>query len=156
MTSSTPCGGVSCRAASPDTACVHSTFTDIATMLTRLARPGATPRRVSLSAMRQIRGLTAALEWCEQRRRRLATPSQRADLTKTVADVVAAVARGGASEVLALTERFDRVRPDTVVVPPDRLEASAQAVSPGLRGAIDLAMSRVESYYMAQVDEGFE
>lgn len=106
--------------------------------------------------MRQIRGLTAALEWCEQRRRRLATPSQRADLTKTVADVVAAVARGGASEVLALTERFDRVRLDTVVVPPDRLEASAQAVSPGLRGAIDLAMSRVESYYRAQVDEGFE
>lgn len=96
------------------------------------------------------------MEWCEQRRRRLASPSQREDLARTVADVVGAVARGGASEVLALTERFDGVRLDTVVVPSQRLRASAATVPAGLREAIDLAMSRVETYYRAQAEGGFE
>lgn len=70
--------------------------------------------------------------------------------------MVGAVSRGGAAEILALTERFDGVRLDTVVVPPERLSEAADRVPAGLQEAIDLAMSRVESYYRAQTEGGFE
>ncbi len=124
-------------------------------MLSRYRSRVAAPR-VSLSAMREIRGIDAALAWCARRRERLTRPALRAELAATVAELVGAVARGGEQAILSLTERFDGVKLDAVAVPPEAVAASAGLVQPDLRDAIDLAIERVSTYYRAQSASGFE
>ncbi|HEX7039165.1 MAG TPA: histidinol dehydrogenase [Trueperaceae bacterium] len=106
--------------------------------------------------MRLVEGTRAALEWCEGRLRGRWGAASRGAVAAAVADVLERVRAGGEAAVLELTERFDGVARERVLVDAAELEAGAARVPAGLRRAIDEAMARVEAYYRAQPTGGFE
>ena len=97
------------------------------------------------------------LDWkslpAAQRDEALRRPAQRdAESARQAArSIIDAVRREGDAAVLALTERFDGVRPDSVRVTPQEFAAAEQALSGAQRAAIDRAIANVRRFHAAQI-----
>ncbi len=90
----------------------------------------------------------------------LASLSRRGDedLARVEPDVRAildAVREGGDEAVLDYTERFDRRRPEQLIVPRDAWLASARRVDPSIREALEVAGERIRRYHEHQREPGF-
>jgi len=67
-----------------------------------------------------------------------------------VAPVIEAVREQGVEAVLELTERFDRVRPATVRVPPAELRRAMSELDPAVRAALEESIIRVRRVHADQ------
>jgi histidinol dehydrogenase len=90
----------------------------------------------------------------------LASLSRRGDedLARVEPDVraiLAAVRERGDEAVLEYTERFDRRRPETLVVNRDVWLAEARTVDPAVRQALEAAGERIRRYHEHQREPGF-
>jgi len=72
-----------------------------------------------------------------------------------VDDILQRVRAQGDDAVLALTERFDGVRPDPVKVPADVLQAADDALDAELRDVITQAADNIRRYHQKQVQESW-
>ena len=99
------------------------------------------------------------LEWkslsAEQRDQALRRPAQRdAAATETAArGIIEAVRRDGDAAVLALTEKFDAVRPASLRVTPREFEEAERALNTVQLAAIDRAIANVRRFHAAQGGE---
>jgi histidinol dehydrogenase len=67
-----------------------------------------------------------------------------------VRPVVEAVRERGAEAALEYTERFDKIRPETVRVPPERLKRALEELSPNVRAALEEAITRTRKVHAEQ------
>ena len=104
-----------------------------------------------MSGMRWIESLEAALEAFRDR----SAETVDAEVSARVRALLEEVRSGGDDAVLAITERLDGVRPDTLAVPKEQIEAARAAVPDDLAAAIELAVARVGAYYQRQPAGGF-
>jgi histidinol dehydrogenase len=104
-----------------------------------------------MAGMRWIESLEAALEAFRER----STETVDVELSARVRAIIDEVRAGGDEAVLALTERFDGVRPDGLAVPAHSLAAAESRIAPELAEAIRLAVRRVRAYYERQPSSGF-
>ena len=74
----------------------------------------------------------------------------------TVDDILRQVRDGGDQALIALTERFDRFRPEPLQVRPDQLEQAWEETSPNLRDALDLAHRRIQDFHQRQKPEDLD
>lgn len=70
-----------------------------------------------------------------------------------VREVIAEVRRDGDSALRRLTEAFDGVAIDEVVVDADRVASAPDRIDAALRTALEVAHSNIEAYHRAQVHE---
>jgi histidinol dehydrogenase len=87
-----------------------------------------------------------------QRDAALRRPAQRdAESTmQTARDIIAAVRRGGDAAVLALTEKFDQVRLDSLRVTAQEFSAAERTLNGAQTAAIEQAISNVRRFHAAQ------
>lgn len=74
-----------------------------------------------------------------------------ADVEESVRAIIEQVRRRGDEAVLELTERFDGVRLDSLVVPAERLQAAYDDLDPGLKDVILEAVGNIRSFHEKQV-----
>ncbi|MFO8100222.1 MAG: histidinol dehydrogenase [Salinibacter sp.] len=86
-------------------------------------------------------------------RRRGGTFSDAVDAT--VDDILSQVHAKGDAAVLALTERYDGVRPDPVKVPDETLTTAADALGDDLREALQRAEANIRRFHRKQVRESW-
>jgi histidinol dehydrogenase len=67
-----------------------------------------------------------------------------------VRPIVEAVRERGAEAALEYTERFDKIRPETVRVPPERLKRALEELSPAVRAALEEAITRTRKVHAEQ------
>lgn len=67
-----------------------------------------------------------------------------------VRDILAQVRDGGDEAVLALTERFDKVRPASLSVPRDEWDAALARIDPPLRLALEAAAATIRAFQEAE------
>jgi histidinol dehydrogenase len=77
------------------------------------------------------------------------------EVDATVDDILGQVREQGDTAVLALTERFDGVRPDPVKVPSSTLDKAADALDGDLREAISDAAANIRAFHEKQVRESW-
>lgn len=104
-----------------------------------------------MAGMRWIESLEAARTAFGER----STETVDAELSARVRAIIDEVRAGGDDAVLALTERFDGVRPDGLAVPAQTVAAAEGRIAPELAEAIRLAVRRVRAYYERQPSSGF-
>lgn len=71
----------------------------------------------------------------------------------TVTPIVEAVREGGTATALDYGEQFDHVRPTAVRVPADVIQQATDALDPAVRGALELAISRIRQVHEEQKPE---
>ncbi|MFO7545016.1 MAG: histidinol dehydrogenase [Trueperaceae bacterium] len=101
--------------------------------------------------MRSIEGRDEALRWFATRG--VAEDGEAA--AREVDAIIAEVRAGGDEVLLRLSERFDGVRPASLVVGADEIAAAEGALAPGLAASIRLAAERIRAYYQRQPAGGF-
>ncbi|MEJ2357948.1 MAG: histidinol dehydrogenase [Deinococcales bacterium] len=101
--------------------------------------------------MRWIESLEAALEAFRGRSAETVDP----EVSARVRALLDEVRSGGDAAVLAITERLDGVRPDTLAVPKEAIDHAGAAIPADLAAAIELAVARVRAYYQRQPAGGF-
>lgn len=95
-----------------------------------------------------LRGFTGDL------RARLPRPQAATNLpVEAVQGILSEVRTGGDAAVLALTEKFDGVRPESLRVPQAEVDAALEAIPPLLREALEAARANVLAYHRHQVRE---
>ncbi len=72
---------------------------------------------------------------------------------ETVRPILDEVRKGGAEALLALTEKFDRVRPDSLRVPAQVIADAQKHLDPGVRDALVESIRRARIAYAAQLPE---
>ena len=77
------------------------------------------------------------------------------EVDATVEDILDQVRSRGDEAVLALTERYDGVRPDPVKVPPALLDEASDALDGDLRDAIAEAEANIRRFHEKQVRESW-
>ena len=77
------------------------------------------------------------------------------EVDATVDDILARVRAEGDAALLALTEKYDGVRPDPVKVPASDLEGAAEALDDELRGALEAAAANIRRFHEKQVRESW-
>ena len=77
------------------------------------------------------------------------------EVDATVDDILGQVRTGGDEALLALTERFDDVRPDPIRVPPALLSDAADALTGDLRDALAAAAENIRAFHEKQVRESW-
>jgi histidinol dehydrogenase len=96
------------------------------------------------------------LEWkslsASERHETLKRPAQRdaAQVTAAARDIIDAVRRGGDAALLTLTEKFDRVRLDSLRVTRQEFEAAERALNAVQIAAIERAIENVRRFHAAQ------
>jgi histidinol dehydrogenase len=87
-----------------------------------------------------------------ERRVLLQRPAQRdgEQLRAAAAEIIAAVRSGGDEALLTLTERFDRVRPESLRVDESEFLAAHSALTPSEKEAIARAIGNVRTFHEAQ------
>lgn len=77
------------------------------------------------------------------------------DVDAVVADIIADVRARGDAAVIALTERFDRIKltPETLRITPAEINAAVAQVSAEDRAALELAATRIGDYHARQMPE---
>lgn len=73
-----------------------------------------------------------------------------ANITATVAGVIDDVRQRGDEALLALTEKFDRVRPAQIPVSRDEIEAAAERLSDEMKQALQQAYNNIKTFHKAQ------
>ncbi|ELB2087942.1 histidinol dehydrogenase [Vibrio parahaemolyticus] len=73
-----------------------------------------------------------------------------ANITATVADVIAKVRTQGDAALLELTEKFDRVKPESIRVPSKEINAASERLSAEMKQALDQAYSNIAKFHKAQ------
>ena len=74
-----------------------------------------------------------------------------ADVEASVRETLRAVRDGGDAALLALSERFDGVRPDPLRVPAEALDAALEALDPDLRATIEAAAGNVRRFHTREM-----
>jgi histidinol dehydrogenase len=77
------------------------------------------------------------------------------EVDATVNDILARVRADGDAALLALTEKYDGVRPDPVKVPASALEGAAEALDDELREALEEAEANIRRFHEKQVRESW-
>jgi histidinol dehydrogenase len=87
-----------------------------------------------------------------QRSQALQRPAQRdaASIKEAAQGIIDAVRRGGDTAVLALTEKFDEVRLDSLRVTPQEFTAAEHALNADQSAAIERAITNVRRFHAAQ------
>lgn len=104
-----------------------------------------------LDGMRFIEGRDEALRWCAAR----GVAEDGDAVLRQVDAIIDEVRRGGDEALLRLSERFDGVRPASLVVDASEIAAAEARIPPELAAAIRLAAERVRAYYQHQPAAGF-
>ena len=97
------------------------------------------------------------LNWNElneaERAAALQRPAQQADadIRAAVAAIQEQVRTGGLDALLALTERFDGVRPANLAVASETIDAACARVSDSLKSAMQTAKANIERFHRAQI-----
>ncbi|HCH4148460.1 histidinol dehydrogenase [Vibrio parahaemolyticus] len=73
-----------------------------------------------------------------------------ANITAAVADVIAKVRTQGDAALLELTERFDRVKPESIRVPSKEINAASERLSAEMKQALEQAYSNIAKFHKAQ------
>ncbi|EIA1555311.1 histidinol dehydrogenase [Vibrio parahaemolyticus] len=73
-----------------------------------------------------------------------------ANITAAVADVIAKVRTQGDVALLELTEKFDRVKPESIRVPSKEINAASERLSAEMKQALDQAYSNIAKFHKAQ------
>ncbi|MBE3746263.1 histidinol dehydrogenase [Vibrio parahaemolyticus] len=73
-----------------------------------------------------------------------------ANITAAVADVIAKVRTQGDAALLELTEKFDRVKPESIRVPSKEINAASERLSAEMKQALDQAYSNIAKFHKAQ------
>jgi histidinol dehydrogenase len=83
----------------------------------------------------------------------LQRPSQRnlKEITASALDIIERVRSGGDPALLALTEKFDGVRPSTVEVTAQEVEAAERSLGTDQLTAIDRALAAIRKFHEAQI-----
>ena len=73
-----------------------------------------------------------------------------ANITAAVAEVIAKVRNDGDAALLELTEKFDRVRPDSIRVSSQEIDAASARLSTEMKQALEQAYSNIAKFHKAQ------
>ncbi|HCE3214573.1 TPA: histidinol dehydrogenase [Vibrio parahaemolyticus] len=73
-----------------------------------------------------------------------------ANITAAVADVIAKVRTQGDAALLELTEKFDRVKPESIRVPSKEINAASERLSAVMKQALEQAYSNIAKFHKAQ------
>ncbi|HGS4885180.1 histidinol dehydrogenase [Vibrio parahaemolyticus] len=73
-----------------------------------------------------------------------------ANITAAVADVIAKVRTQGDAALLELTEKFDRVKPESIRVPSKEVNAASERLSAEMKQALEQAYSNIAKFHKAQ------
>ncbi|BDP35617.1 TPA: histidinol dehydrogenase [Vibrio parahaemolyticus] len=73
-----------------------------------------------------------------------------ANITAAVADVIAKVRTQGDAALLELTEKFDRVKPESIRVPSKEIDAASERLSAEMKQALEQAYSNIAKFHKAQ------
>ncbi|HCE1990920.1 TPA: histidinol dehydrogenase [Vibrio parahaemolyticus] len=73
-----------------------------------------------------------------------------ANITAAVADVIAKVRTQGDAALLELTEKFDRVKPESIRVPSKEINAASERLSTEMKRALEQAYSNIAKFHKAQ------
>jgi histidinol dehydrogenase len=71
--------------------------------------------------------------------------------SQAAAELIAAVREHGSSALLDQSERFDGIRPPSLRVPAEAIQAAVDSLAPAVRAALDEAIARVRKGSAAQV-----
>ncbi len=73
-----------------------------------------------------------------------------ANITAAVADVIAKVRTQGDAALLELTEKFDRVKSESIRVPSKEINAASERLSAEMKQALEQAYSNIAKFHKAQ------
>ncbi|WP_300174897.1 histidinol dehydrogenase [uncultured Aliivibrio sp.] len=73
-----------------------------------------------------------------------------ANITAAVTSVINTVKQDGDAGVLALTEKFDRVKPDSIRVSAAEIDAASERLSEKMKAALQQAYSNISKFHKAQ------
>lgn len=73
-----------------------------------------------------------------------------ANITAAVSQVIAKVRAEGDAALLELTEKFDRVKPDSIRVSQQEIEAASERLSDEMKQALDQAYTNIAKFHKAQ------
>ncbi len=76
-----------------------------------------------------------------------------ANITAAVSDVIAKVRSEGDAALLELTERFDKVRPDSIRVSSEEIEAASARLSEEMKVALEQAYENIAKFHNAQIHQ---
>ena len=77
------------------------------------------------------------------------------DVTAIVSEILETIRKGGDKAVLDYCEKFDGVRPETLLVTEAEVEAAYNAVEPELIATMELAAANIERFHQQQKRTGF-
>ncbi len=77
------------------------------------------------------------------------------DVTAIVSEILETIRKGGDKAVLDYCEKFDGVRPQTLLVTDAEVEAAYNAVEPELIATMELAAANIERFHLQQKRTGF-
>ena len=84
-----------------------------------------------------------------------ARQEQATDISATVAQIIRSVRSGGDEAVLACTEKFDKVRLETMEVTEAELQEAFASTDPALLQIMEQAAENIRAFHRAQVRTGF-
>ncbi|MFA0085877.1 histidinol dehydrogenase [Vibrio sp. 10N.261.51.F12] len=73
-----------------------------------------------------------------------------ANITAAVSSVIEQVRQGGDSALFALTEKFDNVRPDSIRVTNEEIEAASNRLTDKMKQALEQAYANISKFHKAQ------
>ena len=78
-----------------------------------------------------------------------------ADVSGTVAEIIENVRQGGDAALLDYTEKFDRVRPESLEVTAEEIDAALAAVDPELLEVLKEAAANIRAFHEKQLRQSF-
>ncbi|EJN3803232.1 histidinol dehydrogenase, partial [Vibrio alginolyticus] len=73
-----------------------------------------------------------------------------ANITTAVAEVIAKVREEGDSALIELTEKFDRVKPESIRVSSQEIKAASERLSESMKSALEQACANISKFHKAQ------
>ncbi|EPM6961992.1 histidinol dehydrogenase [Vibrio alginolyticus] len=73
-----------------------------------------------------------------------------ANITTAVAEVIAKVRKEGDSALIELTEKFDRVKPESIRVSSQEIKAASERLSESMKSALEQAYANISKFHKAQ------
>ncbi|MDO6540971.1 histidinol dehydrogenase [Photobacterium sanguinicancri] len=73
-----------------------------------------------------------------------------ANITATVAQVIADIRQRGDEALTELTEKFDQIRPESIQVEQDKINAASDRLSPEMKQALQQAYDNIRCFHQAQ------